>query len=101
MKALILAAMVGAALVRPAPSLPASLFPLPAVDERCRPTTIGNADSLVKHAIDAVGLDRTIGNVRVATNTDVISMKFQSDRMYPPYLRRTVNLTTSVDWEKG
>jgi hypothetical protein len=71
------------------------------LDERCRPTTIGNADSLIRHSIAAVGLDRTVGKVRVATNIDVISMKFQSDRMYPPYLRRTVNLTTNVDWEKG
>jgi glyoxylase-like metal-dependent hydrolase (beta-lactamase superfamily II) len=71
------------------------------IDERCRPTSIGNADSLIKHSIEAVGLDRTTGKVRVATNTDVISMKFQSDRMYPPYLRRTVTLTTNVDWEKG
>jgi glyoxylase-like metal-dependent hydrolase (beta-lactamase superfamily II) len=81
-----------------------SRVPSPAsqsIDDRCRPTKIGNADSLVKHSIDAIGVERTAGKVRVGPTTDVISMKFQSDRMYPPYLRRTVNLTTAIDWETG
>ena len=101
MKTLMLAAALGTVAIRETPSVPYSRVPIPATDERCRPTTIGNADSLIKHSIAAVGLDRMMAKVRTATHTDVISMKFQSDRMYPPYLRRTVNLTTSVDWEKG
>ena len=81
-----------------------SLVPSPesrVADERCRPTTIGNADSLFKRSVEALGLDRTAGRVRVAQSTDVASMKFQSDRMYPPYLRRTLTVASSLDWERG
>jgi hypothetical protein len=73
----------------------------PAADERCRPTSISNADSLLRASISALGLDRVAGRVRVSPVTDVVSMKFQSDRMYPPYLRRTAKLTVSTDWERG
>jgi glyoxylase-like metal-dependent hydrolase (beta-lactamase superfamily II) len=68
-------------------------------DERCRPAAIHNADSLLRASISAVGLGRVAGRVRVSTATDVVSMKFQSDRMYPPYLRRTANPTITADWE--
>ena len=101
MKILILAATLATAPVRPTPPTHAFRLSIPSGAEQCRASAIHNADSLVKHSIEAVGVDRTTGKVRVATNTDVISMKFQSDRMYPPYLRRTVNLTTNVDWESG
>ena len=72
-----------------------------APDERCRPSSLRSADSLIRASITAVGLDRIAGKVRVGSGTDVVSMKFQSDRMYPPYLRRTANPTVSSDWERG
>ena len=74
---------------------------VPALDEKCRPSSIRNADSLIQASIAAIGLDRTAGRVRVGQATDVVSMKFQSDRMYPPYLRRIANPTISADWDRA
>ena len=56
---------------------------------------------LARRLISALGLDRVAGRVRVSPVTDVVSMKFQSDRMYPPYLRRTAKVTVSTDWDRG
>jgi hypothetical protein len=39
--------------------------------------------------------------VRVSSPTDVASLKYESDRMYPPYLRQATNVTVSTDWERG
>jgi hypothetical protein len=92
------------AIILPLAAILASLINPPshsAPDERCRPSPLRNADSLVRASIAAIGLDRVAGNVRVASATDVVSMKFQSDRMYPPYLRRTATPTVSADWERG
>ena len=72
-----------------------------AADERCRPSPIRAADSVVLRSISALGLDRIAGRVRVSPATSVISMKFQSDRMYPPYLRQTTSFTIATDWERG
>lgn len=72
-----------------------------AADDRCRPTSVRSADSVLRHTIAAVGLDRVAGRVRVSPATDVVSMDFQSDRMYPPYLRRVVNGTVSADFDRG
>jgi hypothetical protein len=69
--------------------------------EQCRAASLHNADSLLGASISALGLDRVAGRVRVSPVTDVISMKFQSDRMYPPYLRRTASVTVSTDYERG
>ncbi|HUQ79808.1 MAG TPA: hypothetical protein VM076_01655 [Gemmatimonadaceae bacterium] len=68
-------------------------------DERCRATRVGAADSVVLRSIAALGLDRVAGRVRLSPSTSVISMKFQSDRMYPPYLRQVANFTIASDWE--
>ena len=91
--ALLLPLAAAAAFINPTHSTPPN--------ERCRPSTIRNADSLLGASISALGLDRIAGKVRVSAATDVVSMKFQSDRMYPPYLRRTANLNVSTDWERG
>jgi hypothetical protein len=72
-----------------------------APDERCRPSPLRSADSVLHASISALGLDRVAGKVRVAPATDVVSLKFESDRMYPPYLRSAANPTVSADWERG
>ncbi len=94
------------AILFPVAALVAAVFqpgtaPSQATTERCRPSAVRNADSLIQASISAIGLDRVAGRVRVSPATDVVSMKFQSDRMYPPYLRRTANLTVTADWERA
>jgi hypothetical protein len=70
-------------------------------DDRCRATAVGSADSVLQRAVSVVGLDKVAGQVRISPATDVVSMDFQSDRMYPPYLRRSAKLTLATDWERG
>jgi len=80
----------------------AALQPVPGrTDDRCRATPIRAADSVVHRSISSLGLDRIAGRVRVSPATSVISMKFQPDRMYPPYLRQTTNYTIATDFERG
>jgi hypothetical protein len=95
--ALILTFAAGVASVATSPP------PKPAApaDDRCRASSLRSADSVLQHAIAAVGLDRVAGRVRVSPATDVISMDFQSDRMYPPYLRHVAKVTLAADWERG
>src|SRR5689334_7341978 len=69
--------------------------------EQCRSSPLHNADSLLRASMAAIGLDRTAGRVRVSAATDVVSLKYESDRMYPPYLRQASTVTVSTDWERG
>jgi hypothetical protein len=69
--------------------------------DQCRASSLHNADSLLRASISAVGLDRAAGRVRLSSATDVVSLKYESDRMYPPYLRQASNVAVSADWERG
>src|SRR5215203_4502083 len=80
----------------------AALQPAPGrADDRCRATPVRAADSVLHRAISAIGLERLAGRVRISPATSIISMKFQSDRMYPPYLRQTTSYTIATDFERG
>jgi hypothetical protein len=65
----------------------------------CRPLA-GLAPAFLQRSIDAVGVG-TVDGVRTSSLQHVSHMKFQSDRMYPPYLWTGYGGKALVDWHTG
>jgi hypothetical protein len=76
--------------------VPAILAAAPA----CRPAS-GNGPDLIRRAIDATGLPMLGSQVRASNLKHVFNMKFQSDRMYPPYLWIGYDGRVVADWNAG
>ncbi len=73
----------------------------PLLSEQCRPTTQRDARTLIQQSVAALGLDRMGTHVRTSSAKHVFNMKFQSDRMYPPYLWMGWDAKVAMDWEGG
>jgi hypothetical protein len=76
--------------------LPAILATAPT----CRPAS-GDGPALVRQAIDAIGASALGSHVRTSSVKHVFHMKFQSDRMYPPYLWLGYDGKVTADWKSG
>ncbi len=55
-------------------------------DEACTPVHGHDAQAVLQHAIDAVGLNHAANRVLHYVTIDVLNQNYQSDRSYPPYL---------------
>jgi hypothetical protein len=69
--------------------------------EQCRASSERSATDLIRRSIDAVGLENMSGAVLRVEASDEISMAFQSDRMYPPYLTRGLVQRIETDFDRG
>ncbi len=67
----------------------------------CRAVPTASAAEALDRAIAAVGLNTVGAAVRTGSVSSAVSMAFQSDRMYPPYLWASQQSKIAVDWERG
>lgn len=70
--------------------------------DMCRPSKNPTSPRLLlERAIDVLGLSSVEDRIRVSTTTDVVSMDYQSDRTYPPYLRAASESRVLAGWTGG
>lgn len=68
----------------------------------CRPSTHSALPrQQLEKAIEVLGLASVGDRIRVSPATDVVSMDYQSDRTYPPYLRSTTESRVLAGWKDG
>jgi len=67
----------------------------------CRPAAAADPRVVLERSISALGLASVGAGVRTSKVTDVVTMPYQSDRMYPPYLWASRELRLAMDWDRG
>jgi hypothetical protein len=82
---------------RPAQSADARPLGREAISTQCRPVSTGRPGTVIAAAATAMGLARVDGRVRTSTITELVSDRFQADRMYAPTPYRTVTSRFLVD----
>jgi hypothetical protein len=77
-------------------SLTASLL-----QPQCRATVAADTRAILERSISVLGLTTVGAGVRTSKVTDVVNMPYQSDRMYPPYLWASRELSLAMEWSHG